>query len=58
MVLSIAFSRNVVAMSVKSLSSMLLMNSKTESTYGSTVSVSKMNEWAEILDDALAFLGD
>lgn len=31
---------------------------QTESAYGSTVSVSKMNEWAEILDDALAFLGD
>lgn len=31
---------------------------QSESAYGSTVSVSKMNEWAEILDDALAFLGD
>lgn len=32
---------------------------QTESAYGSTViSVSKMNEWAEILDDAIAFLGD
>lgn len=26
---------------------------QTESAYGS-----KMNEWAEILDDAIAFLGD
>nr|DAG89201.1 MAG TPA: hypothetical protein [Crassvirales sp.] len=31
---------------------------QTESAYGSAASVSKMNEWAEILDDALAFLGD
>ena len=31
---------------------------QTESTYGSAAGVSKMNEWAEILDDALAFLGD
>lgn len=31
---------------------------QTESAYGSADSVSKMNEWAEILDDALAFLGD
>lgn len=31
---------------------------QTEYAYGSTVSVSKMNEWAEILDDAIAFLGD
>lgn len=29
-----------------------------ESAYGSAASVSKMKEWAEILDDALAFLGD
>ena len=31
---------------------------QTESAYGNTASISKMNEWAEILDDALAFLGD
>lgn len=31
---------------------------QTESAYCSAASVSKMKEWAEILDDALAFLGD
>ena len=31
---------------------------QTEFAYGSATSVSKMKEQAEILDDALAFLGD